>query len=366
MKSKAKPKTPQATPAAIPQISVSHKAKSKLHKLQQQFNKKVKRIAKLKEDLAQRKQIISQIQKRVHDELQPLLDELTEQRVALVHLLDKAYPLPFFRKREKERLVLFIEDITFDLIDRHGRHDLKEIHDKYADLSFEDSLALAEEDAREMTEQLFWDVFGIEVDMDEPDFDSIEDQLNQKARELEEEKQSRQSARKKTKAQLAKEEKAKAELTNISKASRRVYTTLAKLLHPDAEQDEQARTWKEEATKRVTHAYHEDDFFELLRLQMEFMQHEGQHLDSLPEDQLTFYNKLLNEQVRELEGELDMFSFSPEGSLYFRYGGSPKQMDQKFNHEKNEIILDIEFMKQEVETLQDPQQIRQMLKQLSY
>ncbi len=46
--------------------------------------------------------------------------------------------------------------------------------------------------------------------------------------------------------------------------------------------------------------------------------------------------------------------------------GTPKQMDQKFNHEKNEIILDIEFMKQEVETLQDPQQIRQMLKQLSY
>ncbi|WP_046313856.1 hypothetical protein [Pontibacter korlensis] len=363
MKQKAKPKMPQAAPAALPQISVSAKGRNKLLKLQLKFNQKVKKISELKEELLKRKESISHIQKRVHDELQPLIEQLLEQRVALAHLLDRAYVLPFFRKREKEKLALFIEETTFELIDRYGRHELKELHDKYAELSFEDSQALVEEEANEIAEQLFWDVFGIEVDLDDPEFDSIEDELDQKARQREQEKQARQKTRK-TKAQLAKEEKAKAELSNISKTSRRVYTNLAKLLHPDAEQDQQTRVWKEEAMKRVTQAYHQDDFFELLRLQMEFMQHEGQQLDSLPEEQLTYYTKLLDEQLGNLENALDLFSFSAEGELYFRYGGTSKQMDQKFSKEKKEILLDIEFMKEELKILQDPQQVRLMLKQL--
>lgn len=73
----------------------------------------------------------------------------------------------------------------------------------------------------------------------------------------------------------------------------------------------------------------------------------------------------LHEKLRELKDEFSRLAFFPEAALCFGCGGNQKQMDQKFSKEKNVILMDPEFMKQEVEALQDPQQ-RLVLKQLSY
>lgn len=352
-------KPDKISPSQSPLITQS--AAKPLSKLQQQFNKKVKQIENLKKDIATKEELLNSIRKRIEKELSPISKRVIEKRVDFVKLLDEAYASPFFRKREKQKLADYITDLAFDLIDRFGRSDLLPLHDKYAELTFEEAIALEEEEEKAFTEQMFGEIFGIEIDLDDPE--SIEAQLEREMEQRAQEKQTRQKGRK-TKAQQEKEAKAKAELSNISKASRRVYTDLAKQLHPDTEQDPAMRTWKEEAMKRVTQAYQHDDFFELLHLQAEFMQEKSANLKELPEDQLKYYIKILQDQIRELQDRKAAFMYGPDMSLFYKFGSTPKQMDQNFKRAKETLQYELEGLQAELLALQDPQEIRELLKQI--
>jgi len=351
------PGSNKPVPNLTPQITSP--GNRKLSTLQQEFNQKTEQIEQLKQELAARRESIKLAQKRVEKELRPIIEQQLEKRVELAYLLDEAYALAIFSFREKEKLAALIEHITFDLISGYERQDMVALHDKYAAFTYAERTAFAAEDLDEgiPDEPTIEDNFD---DLDE--YERIQAQLDREMEQREREKQNRQKSRK-TKAQLAKEAQAKAELSNISKASRRVYTDLAKQLHPDREQDETKRAWKEEAMKRVTQAYHHDDFFELLRLQLEFLQEQGLELDKLPDEQLQYYVQLLTDQVDELKAELQGFLTGPNAGFYERFCGSPKQMNQKFKAAKEGLIYELEGLKQNLRTLQsDPQMIRVLLK----
>lgn len=347
----------------MPQITIQEK--SPISKLQRQFNNKIKEINSLKKNLAEREALVVQARARVEAELRPLVEQLVEKRIELVKLLDRSYGLSVFRKREKDKIAFLLEDISYSLIESHGVEELIPLHDKYAAMPYADAVKQAEEDAREMTQDMFRSVFGLEVD-DFDNFNQIEDKILQQLDARERERAEKKSARKKTKAQLAKEEKLKAEMNNISKASRRVYTDLVKLLHPDKEQDAANKAWKEEAMKQITHAYKQDDFFELLRLRMEHIPEQDKNLDQLPEDQLKYYLKLLNEQVRDLEDQQYAFFSGPDASLFHQYCGNPKQMEQKFGTAKNDLKKELKQLKQDLQNLEEPAYLRAFLKELRF
>jgi len=338
---------------------ITNQDQRQISQLQQQFNQKAEQIEQLKQEIANRRASIDKAQKRIEKELRPIIEQQLEKRVELANLLDEAYAFPLFSYREKEKLALLITEIAYELIAKYERQDMIALHDKYAEISYEERLALIEEDREQTIEEAEPALHNEPEDLD--DYEHIQAQLDLEEKQREQEKQSRQKNRK-TKAQLAKEAQAKAELNNISKASRRVYTALAKQLHPDKEQDETLRAWKDEAMKKVTQAYHNDDFFELLRLQMEFMQEQGQALDQLPEDQLQYYVQLLTDQVNELKQELLAFSYNQDADFYNRFCGTPKQMNQKFKAAKEDLAEELERLKQHLRTLQDPHMIRMLLK----
>ncbi|MFD2246394.1 J domain-containing protein [Pontibacter ruber] len=352
------PESNKPAPNLTPQIAASDERK--LSKLQQEFNQKTEQIEQLKHEIAKRRESINLAQKRIEKELRPIIMQQLEKRVELVHLLDQAYPLPVFSFREKEKLAALIENITFDLISNYERQDMIELHDKYAEFTYAERTSFAAED---FDEAILDDEPTIDNDLEDlDDLERIQAKLDREQEQREQEKQNRQKSRK-TKAQREKEARAKAELSNISKASRRVYTDLAKQLHPDKEQDPTKRAWKEEAMKRITQAYHHDDFFELLRLQMEFMQEQGQALDTLPDEQLQYYVKILTDQLDELKAEFHNLATGPDAGFYTRFCGSPKQMDQKFKSAKEDLNRELEQLKQNVRTLQDdPQMIKVILK----
>ncbi|GAB3193904.1 hypothetical protein ABID22_000405 [Pontibacter aydingkolensis] len=352
------PVSNKPVPNLTPQIAPP--GNRKLSKLQQEFNAKTEQIGQLKQEITTRQESINQAQKRIEKELRPIIEQQLEKRVDLAHLLDEAFSLPIFSIREKLKLSALIENITFDLISNYERRDMINLHDKYAEVPYaERDLYISEES----DESIINDVPTVEGNFDDlDDFERIQAQLDREEEQREQEKQNRQKSRK-TKAQLAKEAQAKAELSNISKASRRVYTELAKQLHPDKERDETKRAWKEEAMKRVTQAYHHDDFFELLRLQMEFMQEQGQALDQLADEQLAYYVQILTDQVNELKAELQDMLTGPNAGFYSRFGGTPKQMNQKFKAAKEDLLKELEQLKLNLKTLQDnPQMIRVLLK----
>ena len=303
----------------------------------------------------------------MHKELQPLLDQILVHRIQFVKLLDRMHALPYFRKKEKEKLSVLISDIAYELIDRHGMDELTELHDRHADKTHAEYKEEADDMAKDMAQNMFKGIFGIDVELDDlSDFEKVQSQIEQQLEEKEQAHQTRQKTRKKSKAQLEKEEKAKAEMANISKASRRIYTDLVKLLHPDKEQDEAARTWKEEAIKKVTLAYQQDDFFELLRLQMEYLAEQDQGLNQLPEQQLQYYIKMLNDQIRELEDE----HYARTGGIgfgndfYFRYCGPPKLMDQKFAREKRELKKELTQLQKDLQEFESPKSLREFLREV--
>ncbi|MBB6609928.1 J domain-containing protein [Pontibacter sp. Tf4] len=352
------PASNKPVPNLTPQISTS--AERKLSKLQQEFNQKTEQIELLKKEIATRRESINLAQKRIEKELRPIILQQLEKRVELAYLLDDAFHLPIFSIREKLKISALIENITFDLISSYERRDMIALHDRYAEYTYSERTAFATEETHETIvdgEQTIADDFA---DLD--DFERIQARLDREREQREQDKQNRQKTRK-TKAQREKEAKAKAELSNISKASRRVYTELAKQLHPDKEPDESKRAWKEEAMKRVTQAYHHDDFFELLRLQMEFMQEQGKALDTLQDEQLQYYVKILTDQLEELKAEFQALANGPDAGFYTRFCGTPKQMDQKFKSAKEDLTRELEQLKQNVRTLQDdPQMIKVILK----
>lgn len=354
------PYADKPVPSLTPQITSPDQRE--LSKLQQEFNQKVAQVDQLKQEIAARRTSMEQAQKRIEKELRPIIAQQLEKRVELAQLLDEAYALPLFSFREKEKLAALIAEITFDLIEQYERQDMVELHDRYAELPYAERIALTAQDEQDLSEGIVDDVPGIDDDFaDLDEFERIQAQLDREMEQREQEKQNRQKGRK-TKAQQAKEAQAKAELNNISKASRRVYTELAKQLHPDKEQDETKRAWKDEAMKKVTQAYHQDDFFELLRLQMEFLQEQGQALDKLPENQLQYYVQLLTDQVNELKEELNGFAFGPDAVFYSRFCGTPKQMDQKFKSARESLNQELEQLRQNLRVLQDPQMVKVLLK----
>ncbi|WP_207431880.1 J domain-containing protein [Sabulibacter ruber] len=343
----------------LPQFTPQEKAS--LSDLQHQFNASIQTIDHLKGQLAERAKITEAARARVQKEVQPLVREMVANRVALVRLLDEVYQTEEFARLERENLATFIKDQASYLFHQYQAEEVSEILHRY---STPVSVPKQNPDqAKAETQQLLRNVLGLDVNLEDlTDLEAFQARLDKQMQEEQEKRDAQKANRQKAKAQQAKQTKAKVELETISKASRRLYTTLAKLLHPDRERDPQARLWKEEAMKKVTIAYHQDDFFELLRLQMEFMHEQEQILAQVPEEQLAYYVKLLQEQIQELEDEHSNYYMGPEAQLYRDFGGTPKQMETKFRSAKRDLREEIQQLEFALSSFRDPAAVRDFVK----
>ncbi|WP_210486039.1 J domain-containing protein [Rufibacter aurantiacus] len=350
-----------STPDHLPQFTPQEKVS--LSQLQQQFNASIQTIDQLKAQLAERARITEVARARVQKEIKPLMREMVQRRVALVQLLDEAYHQEHFPQLEKEKLATFIIEQASTLVHHYDAQELAELLQRYTT-----PITTPEKDAnvtKAETQNLLKNVLGLDVNLEDlSNLEAFQARLDQQMQEEQERREAQRSHRQKSKAQQAKEAKLKAQLESISKASRRLYTTLAKLLHPDRERDAAARVWKEEAMKKVTIAYHQDDFFELLRLQMEFMHEQEQLLAQVPEDQLTYYVHLLQEQIQEMEDEHSNYYMGADAQLYKEFGGTPKQMEAKFRSAKKGLREEIQHLDYALTDFKSPASLREFLKGL--
>lgn len=354
----------QPQPEHLPQIRPQ--ASHTLSELQLEFNRLIRHINTLKAKLSERTDARHQIQQRVQKEIQPLIAQIIRLRVELVQWLDQVFVQDLFARHEQEKLAAFIWQMTAHLLHHYDAEELTELHQQYA--AYVQAHPAEPPQAPGPTPET-----ELPHTATEPEPEEAWEDWEQKQARLEAEREADRKARqaqraagKKNKVQpLAEKEKLKLELSQLSKASRRVYTNLAKLLHPDKELDPAKRPWKEEAMKKVTLAYHQNDFYELLRLQMEFLQEEEHHLTQIPEEQLRFYVQLLQEQLEELETEQRqaVASHGEEG-FYAQFNGTPKQTERKFREIKKDLKEEIRQLEFESSYLRDAQHVRELLKQL--
>lgn len=298
---------------------IGKKDKKPLSKLQKQFNYRTKRIKSLKKKIDTYRERIQTYTTRFHDEILPIEDQMIEEKIEFLKILDKSHSDKFFKKKEKKIISQLIEQEAFEMIEQLGMEDLIELHDKHAKIDYATSIANKKEVEQSFAKSFIEEMFDVNLnevgDLDNPeDFFKIEEEVKKQMEEREQAYKEQRKNRKKTTAQQKKEEereqKKKEVEQNLSKTSRAIYTELVKELHPDKEQDEDEKIRKTEIMKRVTHAYKNNDFFELLRLQIEYKQGDAA-VEKLQDEQLVYYNQILMDQVRDLQQEEYMLTNPP-------------------------------------------------------
>ncbi len=125
--------------------------------------------------------------------------------------------------------------------------------------------------------------------------------------------------RKQTAKQIAKEEKLNEEAQRVKLSLREIYRKLASALHPDRELDPGERARKTTLMQQVNQAYDKQDLLRLLELQLEIEHIDQAAINTFSEERLLHYNKILKEQLAELEEQVRYLDYD----FRMRFGVKP-------------------------------------------
>ena len=297
------------------------KTGEKLSRLQMQFNSYTQKIDAMKQFITQAKINLDFGRNLFNEKIVAVHTKMRDVDIDIIYVLDKHFEDPKASKAFKKNISYYIVAEVPAMIEATDEEKLKAIYVKHNGQSYDEEMEEKNSEANDMMKNMFG------FDMNDPEKmaefmnkqkgGSFQDFMNsmlggmagmgndkndQKTAKNENHEQ-RQS-KKKTAAQVAKELKEEQEAKNIGQASRKIYTELVKQFHPDREHDELERERKTEIMKRITIAYEKNDLFDLLKLQLEYLQIDKDHINKLADDKLKYYNKILKEQLEELQDEL--------------------------------------------------------------
>lgn len=317
------------TPATKMVRIAEPKGQPTLSKGQKLFNKLIKEVEAARKRLAEWQATIPLYQQKRAKEIEPLQQSYDEHRIKLIYLLDKAFGEKKLTATEKSKLSEIICNVASALLVETKDEGVKELYNKHSGGDYDVEQAEDSQMARTMLEEMMGVDFG-DDDIDFGSMDDVKEQLAKKMMEkLAQEEQDRQNRqeesgkRKKSAKVMAQEARQAEEEKNISQSIREVYRKLASALHPDREQDEGERARKTKLMQQVNVAYADKDLLRLLELQLEVEQIDQHSINSINEDRLKYYNKILREQADELKQEITglqfgfrmRFDISPDASL---------------------------------------------------
>ncbi|GAB3890970.1 hypothetical protein [Spirosoma agri] len=351
-------------------IPTPSKDKAPLSKAQKEFNRLTQKIGELEDELTQFRTAATAIQQRVYTDYEPLLREYNQLRANLVRVFDRAYERPDATKSEKKKLTDLIIDLAYDLISEHGMNELKPIFDKYDKDGFDAIDAESDQQVSDVMKEVVSSMYGIEIDehadvsTQEKFMAYLDEQMQARQANEQQERDEKRAKKPKSAKQQAREAKKQLDERNITKAVRTLYMDLVKAFHPDREPDEAEKVRKTEIMQRVTEAYEKSDLLALLRLQLEFDRIDQQHLESLADIQLKYYNKILKQQVDELSDELFTLQTQLASMLGKPFGlvSSPVGLELSFNNDIRALKRSIKDAKRDVKDLSDPSILKGWLK----
>lgn len=303
---------------------------TQLSKAQKTFNTLVQKIEKRRSELLRWQAAVEQIQRKIRQDFAPLEKIYHAAQVDLVHALDAAFVGAGLTKLECATLKKVICNIVEQVLERDGPETaLKEIYNRHSPVDYDTGEARAASELRGVME----DVFGFDLGSDQG-VNSPADLMEQLSAQMENIKQREQDwqekrqNRKKTPKQLAREQAVKAEADQASQSLREVYRKLVSALHPDREPDVQERERKTGLMQRVNQAYDKGDLLQLLQLQLELEHIDPQAMASLSESRLKHFNKILKEQLEEIDLEISHLEMPLRHQI--NLAGSVKLVPEQF------------------------------------
>ena len=300
---------PPATAPDSPLRILPQQDQTNLSKSQKLFNTLVKKIEASRHDLARWQATMDIYRQKVASDYIPLLDKFKGLQADMVLALDQALDCHTLTKPERRFVAEVICRMAEPLVAKSDDAVMKAIYNKHSDMDFDAQEAAA---AKSMQAAMS-EMFGVEID-DAANVSSPQDVLDQMKLHLEKEQlldmerqdeaQQRRSQRKKTAKQQAREDRQKADSEQTSQSIREVYRKLVSALHPDRESDPAERARKTGLMQRVNQAYDKKDLLLLLELQLELEHIDAATIAGLSEDRLKHFNKILKDQLAELEQEI--------------------------------------------------------------
>jgi hypothetical protein len=244
------------------------------------------------------------------EQVQPLEKKLLAERRAWAFELAQLHASRKWGKADATTIARSVCDVAGGLIESGDEEDaeLKALYNQFAEVDFDTEGQQSLQSMKNMMEALG----GMDLG-DEP-VDSV-DELMQRAhqetlRQREEQlaRQEARAAKAKKKGLTAAEKRAAEEAQRVSQSLREVYRKLAAALHPDrTDQNASDEERKQRTTlmARANAAYEARDLLALLSLQLQIEQVDVAHAATVAASQVKHFNKVLAEQLRELEAEID-------------------------------------------------------------
>lgn len=318
---------------------------------QAQFDTLTERIATQRALLAEWQAAIDAYELRYLQDYLPLHTAYRGLHIGLLDFLDHAASGGMrLGRTDAQALHELIASIAESLLlgedDEARRRHLAAVHDRYAPAD----AASPGDDADDDTEALL-DHFEAEMDA-----------ARAKAAAAREKRQAERKRKGTAREQRAQQQTDAA--AQATQSVRAVYRQLVSALHPDREPDEQERLRKTALMQRVNAAYAANRLLDLLQLQLEIEQIDARHLAGLGDERLAHYNRVLADQLSELQQELRIVEsgfkarhgLNPHGKL------RPALIADRLRHEITKLNNAMRDMQHEQRLLQDPDFFKRWLK----
>lgn len=341
-------------------------------KAERTFQQLVGTIARTRSELKEWQAYELRYNQRLVDEIDPLRAKLHTHQRRMVTLIDDMLSRPAASRSlvrtERAKLSQMLVELVRGLLYDGGDDALEALHDKYSEVS----RAQMRRSEMELAQSMLSEVFGLDIGDDHgattPE-ELLEHARRQTAERADANERLTQDLRNPSEdgpgatasaAQARREQAAR----EVSQSLREIYRKLASALHPDREQDPEARQRKTSMMQRVNQAYDASDLLALLALQLEIEQIDAAHLSSVTPKRLAHYNKVLREQLAELEAELarHVGPFRRSVGLPENVALTPAAVDKHMSTSVKQLRAAIRQLRADLDAFRDPAWVREMLK----
>ena len=332
-------------------LTISTAGKQQLTKNQQAFNKLTLRIEKLQKDIEKKQLQFDMALKIYGNELYPAQQKLLENRRKLIIVLwdiYKSYKLSKTDQRHLKNVLQFHLQQLFEDATTEPDEVIQQIFSELEGISYDkmvqDEKEFRDAEMQELFKKMKVDMEGVDMEDEAAmaaKFAEAQQKIIEKEAEQQEREQKRQAKKKKTPKQEESEKMRKAVDEMKQKNISTIYKQLAKLFHPDLEQDEERKVEKGILMKELIAAYEAKNLHALLTLELKWIHKETDHLESLTEEKLKIYLEILREQASSLEYQKIMVAQQPPYAMLLSVFGFGVQQ------------YPVETVKKEVKNIKD-------------
>ena len=335
-------------------------------KVQADFNKLVKRINSRKKEIQELTNQLKTYNTKRKESLSTVLAERLQAQKKLVILLDEMYEKEKFTKKEKEKLEQLILNICNRFPESKTDEQLNKIVSKYLSIHANEIDEEELQQSAQMLQEMIEAEMGIKLDIDIANLKNMEEMQQKIQEKLAEQMHAftkEQAANNKTKHAAGRTEKSKTEATALNQSWKTIYNKLVKALHPDVEQNEEAKKHKTAAMQEVTVAYEKSDFYTLLSLHLKYEHLTGANIAESDEATLKTYIKILKQQDKNLKDEQDDLRYMAvqAGPMTL----SKQTMEIFIKMQKKEVEVYIQKINDDLKNWNDIKKLKQFLKEIT-